>query len=107
MSRKYVLSCGADFGGTVVKRYVPSIPGHQEPKWATSWSFEYALRVWASPSQLMERKNGVASIRMCTPACGHGRPQGAQGCADCALEDELFAPDLRRRSIDAPRRAFL
>ena len=46
-------------------------------------------------------------IAEATPSCGHGRPQGAQGCADCFLEDELFAPDLRRRSIDAPRRAFL
>jgi pimeloyl-ACP methyl ester carboxylesterase len=41
------------------------------------------------------------------PACGHGRPRAADGCEACALEAELFAPALRRRSIDAPRRAFL
>jgi pimeloyl-ACP methyl ester carboxylesterase len=46
-------------------------------------------------------------IAQATPACGHGRPQGTQGCADCALEEELFSPDLRRAGVDAPRRAFL
>jgi len=29
-------------------------------------------------------------------ACDHGRPRPAQGCQACALEAELFAPDLRR-----------
>jgi hypothetical protein len=40
-----------------------------------------------------------------TPACDHGRPRPAEGCEACALEAELFAPALRQRSIDAPRRA--
>ncbi|PYQ50020.1 MAG: alpha/beta hydrolase [Acidobacteria bacterium] len=30
------------------------------------------------------------------PTCGHGRPRAADGCEACALEAELFAPDLRR-----------